>query len=235
MTNKTKHLNKPQLIFVGLIFLLFLLIVQPVFTLLDRLNGKDIDATKAKKTVTAAYLQAEKDADDTITRQIKDLSENGIIEHSIASSKTDVCYFVSFEASPPLQKCYIRYIEGFTTNLDLNSILARRKMLIWQYDFSLPTCSIDHPEENGIKQVYFRDSALVLSSTRECETPNQIRGRIIPHDEDSVSIISSFNPKSLDYSRNHIWIVLEKEYYTEELLTSFPFGGRIRKTPITAK
>ena len=236
--SKKNHIRKLPLVLFGLFLVLVRIIVPPFVALFNR---KDADTGLVKKAVTAAYLQAEKSGDETIARQVKDLSEKGIIEQGIASSKADVCYFERPEAGTPLQKCYLRYVDGFTISLDQNSILQKYKMIAENYSFftaNVSSCEVDQRAEYKISPAYLllvENTTLNPTSPQYCVIPNQIGGRIIPDEQAKVSLIRSFDPKRMNYSSNHIWIVLEQEYYREELVGDGLFGSRIRKIPITAR
>ncbi len=254
MSRKTKNFCKWTLLVLGA-FLLFSIFIYPVFTLFDR---KDLSQVDIQKSVNGAFIQGEKTGDEIIAYQISILKENNIVIQKIASSKTDVCYFTNLrpEGSDHRQRCHIRYVEGFTTQLtDKESIIAKLRSVpeIYSYDVEnndknlrlghiykdSSTCNL-YSGPNAINVIsisfIFADSSIAKNSeSGNCEVPNQFPQKYALYVDNLTSRgIHSFEPIELDYSKNQLWITLEQEYYDEKLRIDFPISARIRKAPVMA-
>ena len=206
----------------------------------------------ADKEIQIARQLAEGLTDKKVSEAKNLLTESGIAVDDIESSKIDVCYVnhsdAGWMASNWYQDCYLRYVNGFATDLASQDV---KQMLM----------------TNPKTSAYFGDEDAVLIFTQRlycglfekdhsttlvyrpanlgydedgCEIPSpyqsvsSVRGPIILDDELSVRTYKIFNPLEVDNSRNQIWTIFDEHYYHEELGcgTGFIFCSNPRSTPV---
>lgn len=218
-----------------LIACLLLIFAYVAFVLLD--NYKNSQA--AKENIVIARSDAISFVDEKVGEAIVALNKLGAITSNLGSSKVDVCYtdYRGKTANSWYQDCYLRYIEGFSTNLNIdevrNSLLSDPKSIsIFGNDSSLRQTDPDHLyctlfDRFNHDNEYRTELVMIPVNTKgsygECEVPNllqsygSVKGHIKSNNALSVKTYKTFDTSVIDGVQNQIWLVLNKHYYHEEL------------------
>lgn len=217
-----------------------------------------IKTRAAKQKVVEVKLSIEEISDRKFDEKIAALRNAGVIGEQIASSKVDVCYVTHSDrgwlADYWYQDCYIRYVDGYETNLS--------RALVKQRVLSIPNHEALFGEEDTTAAKYnkcslfghlfgqFPDYTVIYKpldvdplTDYSCRVPNPlqglstVRGPIILDSELSALIDRAYNPNEIYTLGNQIW-VMHDEFYYNELLgcgAGLIFCSNPRKTPVQAK
>lgn len=206
-----------------------LLFVVGVFALFSwsahqRNNETAKQTENAKEAVTRAYAQNKAAADTEFEQRLEVLEQAGLIDHPIASSKINLCgiqqHVGGWVTTSWSQECHIQYVEGFTTNLDKETL--KQKLL------ALPSARTLLGKENAYSDcnligdglatdVIFRLSG-TPSGDSNCTVPSQKFGASGTELDGVVSKeYKSFDPSKIDSNQSQIWLSYRRNYYTEDL------------------
>lgn len=228
-----------SLLFIGVLVIVGLVLLFVVKPIKDRARKAEIAAqTKAAPALVAASrASAEKHGEDIIAQFDTAIKKAGIVTTDIASSKVDFCEISSsdsgFFATAYYQSCTLRYVRGYTTNLE-ESIL---KNSIWALK---DTKEIFDPENeftgsistgceffsNQITKDTIGTTQLgLLSRPKETEATQRTCGIPDPTNNWSVTGLSNrslkvfhtFDASKIDNSNNQFWVTLNYRYYQEAL------------------
>ena len=203
----------------------------------DRLDEHEQRARAALRMIAAARSAKEPAADLTLTAQVEELRRAGLATTPIASSKVDVCEITSqgggWMASSYEQRCELRYVEGYATDLDLNVIYERLKVV--------PSNQRDKCQRFSGSLPYDRimvRSANSPISPYDCEMPTPT-GALPSQMEQSQrgKHFRTYDPVAVDNTRNQVWLIVEVDYYREKLGCApdgFIFCTSPRETPLRA-
>lgn len=210
------HLSLKKLIFIfiALVFIISTFIISTIFTILN------------KRTV------AEKKNDAKVAEVVRILSENGIATSRIASSKVDICLKGKSRVgffSPYIQICILRYIEGFTTSLDRNSVKDKLKLLpqiakVLDAEYISgdryppnPDCGLYLGSSYQNPKLIFISPEYLKNNYIYCKLPDQT-GRKYYWPPPHVKVYSELNLKTIDSTKNQIWLIHEDQYFIESIL-----------------
>lgn len=237
------------------IFLLILLVIIVSVLIAVWTNAmQHRKATEVRKQITALRANSEQINDNKIKQQIAFLQNTGVVDTHITSSKADVCYVKNLGDGYGIfpggwkQICYLRYVEGYTTQLNREQIISTlHDLQNIELLFGEKTgyfCGLY--EQSGRETILFtpgknsEDVKLFVS----CEPPskikdgNSVKGGLAVYREDSlnVKVFRDFDTEKLDYSKNQIWLVIQEDYYQESIICwEILCNNTPRKNPISVE
>lgn len=238
--------KKKLLIIFGII-----LLVPIVLILLDYANQYH-KYVSAKSKVAEARTKAMPDFNQKSATAAAALRQAGLITIPLASSKVDVCYVTHEDqgwfAANWYQDCYLRYVQGFETTATKTEALQKVSSLsdIFGEPQDSPNAQTvfkcELAESNFKETVRYRPAGSPISSLNECGIPDQlqgvfsVKGPIMLDNELSAKSYDSFNPVTVDNSKNQIWVMSDTYYYHEELGCGFGiFCANPRSKPARAE
>ncbi len=126
-----------------------------------------------------------------------------------------------------LQYCYLRYVEGYVTNLDRATAAQRLRLHpmtegwfgneLEQWSGNMESCNLFSKEHR--ETVRFRPVHVPI--TYGCELPEQDRGALYgpTYSEDLVvaKVYRTFDSDSLDADTAQVWTTFDEYYYKEDL------------------
>lgn len=205
---------KKCLIFVAICLVLFLTFHK----LESALRQHDI-----RELIISSRAKNEPLFEEIRRNQIQSLKDAGLIRFDPAfSSKTDVCMLDTdgLFVSPYHQDCYIRYVDGFLTDVNLKDtdIILRNKL-----SDSIPitssypdhTCGSTFPSKDGVTLTYLtitqHDTANYCLSLNSLEG-SYARGPGLLVDKAAIHPVRSFNPTMIDPTFTYL-VVEYNAYY----------------------
>jgi hypothetical protein len=213
-----------------LVVVLVLLSVPVLLTLVNVVQ-KMRNTAAAKDKVYFARQATEKTADEKVSQALDVLKQSGVVGPTIGSSKVDACYLSpvseGFSTRNWTQICYLRYTEGFMTNLSKDEVKQEMKtagMIKYLDERNAGGCTIFEKDyDNNTREestVYFMP-ANPKPDDYDCKVPNPLRGTrdtyITWLNNESVKTYKTFDKNTVDNSQNQVWVTLSEQYYNEDL------------------
>lgn len=191
----------------------------------------------ANSKVAEARSEALKRVDQEIAGKVEALKQAGLVTDGIAFSKTDICYITHEDqgwfASNWYQDCYIRYVQGFTTDLSKEEALQKAGTLS-EYFGDLPDDYLQLVNRCELAADSRRETARyrpagspIYDRADDCGIPNQlqatwsVRGPGMLDDQLSVHRYSSFDSATIGSLSDQVWIMSDTHYYHEDLGCGF--------------
>ncbi len=232
------------------IALLIILALPFVYALLV-FSKQTIKTHSAKHKVTVARDKIEQSTDQKVANFETALINSGAVGPKLASSKASVCYVTHADqgwfAVNWYQDCYLRYVEGFSTNLSRETFKAKLSgstdlltamgELSNEDKFYPSTCVISDRTDK------FKVSYLPINFTKDeafsCDIPNQLQGLtsvdgpIILDNELAIKRYVNFDPAPLINNGSQVWFEHDEFYYHEDLGCGidYVFCGNPRSKP----
>lgn len=188
----------------------------------------------AKQKSDELRTSIEKVADKKFETQVAILYKAGVIYRKISDSKFDICYISNsgggWTVSNWYQYCYIRYVQGFYTNLDKNTVRhnilaipnATSEFGRIETEQTADECSLFTSVKSLSHTVSYRPAGTPLKSYY-CRVPNQlqgigsVKGPFVLDEDLSKRAHRNFDSTQVDNSKDQIWIELDEQYYYESL------------------
>lgn len=236
-----KSLLKKIIIIISLSILGLLTLAILAFFVQSYLRKQEISKqTKAApQKIANSRSSTEQTADKKLEQITSLITQAGITDKQIASSKIDVCYVTHADqgwfAYTYYQDCYLRYVQGYTTKLSKDEL--KRKLLaqpeaqnLFNKENSNPTAAFEDCE---LYQKAFTDTtnkgeliyrpANVTNDEYSCKVPNplqglfSVKGPIILDNELATKTYRTFDATKIDNSTNQFWFSFDEYYYHEGL------------------
>lgn len=216
-----------------------LLLIPTLITLIF-LATTIVKERKAERETKLLLPFADEKNEKVLAQQITILKEKNIIEEEITSSKVAVCYVDGgSKMNYWYQKCYLRYVEGFTTSLD-KATIENILQSSGRTNIHSRTCTLY--AKNSKIGLMFRWKNMPMTHADalegkiefDCVIPDPIS--ISPYTKHITKIYKDLDTKKINdaNSKNQIWIIVHEEYYNENLgcVRSILGCENPRETPI---
>lgn len=255
-----KSLLKKILIIIGMSILGVITLVILSFFVQSYLRKQEINkqAKAAPQKIASSRSNTELIADKKLKQIEYLITQAGITDKQIASSKIDICYVTHDDqgwiAYTYYQDCYLRYVKGYTTKLNKNELKQKllaqpRAQNLFNKENSNPTTGFDDCE---LYQKAFTDTtnkgeliyrpANITNDEHSCKVPNplqglsSVKGPNVLDDELATKIYRTYDITKIDNSSNQFWFTFDEYYYHEDLGCSIGvlFCDSPRSKPIQA-